>query len=183
MCLGYAMPALPRFASRATLAAAGVAMLAAPAGSDALSGACTPSRLTAAMTVVRGSAGAGQISYNVRLKNHSSGACTVSGRPVLRLLDAHGHGLPTKVVPDRPGTGTAALIRLAHGASAVALARFSPDVPGQGESGSGPCEKTAYSVRITLASPGHGSLVGKVRPATPVCEHGRIVLGLLHAAR
>ena len=182
MWLAVVMPTARRTASRASLAAVAVALLAVPAGSQAVSAACTPARLSAAMTEVRGSAGAGQISYNVRLKNHSSGSCTVSGRPALRLLDRNGHALPTHVIADHPGTGTAALITLAPRDSAIAVARFSPDVPGQGESGKGPCEKTAYHVRISVASPGHGSLTGPVRPATPVCEHGRIVLGLLHAA-
>ena len=64
------------------------------------------------------------------------------------------------------------LVTLAPGRSAAATLRFSPDVPGPGESTSGPCEQTAHTVRVTLASPGHGSLSGPISPPTAVCEHG-----------
>jgi hypothetical protein len=175
---------------RAVLVPIAVGLVAAAGGGVALpaTGAvlapapCTPAGLQASMTVIRGSAGAGQISYDVRLRNRGPRACTVSGRPGLRLLDRHGRALPTHAQPDRPGTGTAALVRLGRDRSAVAEARFSPDVPGPGEPTSGPCEPRAVAVRVTLASPGSGTVVGRVRPPTSVCEHGRIVLGLLHAA-
>jgi len=142
---------------------------------------CTRGVLRASMSVVNGSAGAGQITYSVRLRNAGQTPCTVSGRPGLRLLDRHGNRLPTHVVPDKRGTGTAALITLAPGRAASTRARFSPDVSGPGEPAAGACEHTAHRVRVTLASPGSGSLDGPVTPATPVCEHGRIVLGLLTA--
>jgi hypothetical protein len=157
-------------------------LLAGGPASTAATSACTPADLHASMNVINGSGAAGHISYGVRLRNTSSSSCVVSGRPGLRLRGKHGHNLPTHVVADHPGTGTAALITLAPHKAAVAEARFSPDVPGTGEGTTGPCERTAYSVRVTLASPGSGSLVGGVHPPTPVCEHGRIVEGLLHAA-
>jgi hypothetical protein len=164
---------------------AGGALLAlgiAGATTDAAIAPCTPTQLSASMTPLSGSAAAGQISYALRLKDVSRSSCLVSGRPGLTLLGRHGHALPTHVVADRPGTATAALITLAHGASAVANARFSPDVHGPTEQHPGRCERPAYGVRVTLASPGHGTLMGSVRPPTPVCQRGRIVLGLLHAA-
>jgi hypothetical protein len=183
MWFSCAMPSLASLPLRLALAAGALIVLAtAGATSGAALTACAPSDLTASMTVINGSPGAGSISYNVRLKNRSGGSCSVSGRPGLTLLGRHGHALPTHVVADRPGTGTAALITLAHGATAVAQARFSPDIPGSGEPAKGRCERPAYGVRVALASPGQGSLTGKVTPPTPVCEHGRIVLGLLHAA-
>ena len=38
----------------------------------------------------------------------------------------------------------------------------------------------AVKVLVTLPSPAHGELFGEVRPATRICQHGRIVLGLFH---
>lgn len=139
---------------------------------------CHPAALRAAFRIVVGSPGAGSVSYTVRLTNRSAHACTVSGRPGLRLLDKHGKKLPTSVRPDQIGTGTAALITLRPGRTAIA----SPSVPGAGEPQTGRCEPTAYRLRVTLASPGSGSLVGPIAPPTPVCEHGRITEGLLHLA-
>lgn len=142
---------------------------------------CSARGLHAAFRVVAGSSGAGSITYTVRLTNRGPRACDVSGRPGLRLLDVHRAALPTSVTPDRPGTA-AALIRLRHGRTAIALARFSPDIPGRGEPASGRCEHVARRVRVSLASPGSGSLTGAVSPPTPVCDHGRITEGLLHLA-
>lgn len=150
-------------------------------GAGAAVSACTPAHLAASMTVIDGSAGAGHISYAVRVKNAGGTACTVSGRPGLLLLGKRKHALPTHVVADHPGTGTAALVTLTSGKVARAEARFSPDIPSSGEPASGPCERKAHFVRVSLASPGSGALMGPVRPPTPVCGHGRIVLGLLHA--
>jgi hypothetical protein len=142
---------------------------------------CHPAGLRAAFRVVAGSAGAGHVSYDVRLINRGTHTCVVSGRPGLRLLGRHGKRLPTTVVPDQPGTGTAALIRLRPGRTAIAEARIGR-IAGPGEPQTGPCEPTAHRVRVTLASPGSGSLVGPVSPATAVCERGRITEGLLHLA-
>ena len=141
---------------------------------------CQAAGLRAAFRVVQGSAGAGSITYTVRLTNRGARACAVSGRPGLRLLGAGGAPLPTAVAPDRRGTGAAALIVLGHGRTAIALARFSPDIPGRGEPVRGRCEPVAHRVRVTLASPGSGSLTGAVSPPTSVCEHGAITEGLLH---
>jgi hypothetical protein len=160
----------------ACAAAAGTAQQANPAAP------CSAGGLRAAFRVVAGSAGAGGITYTVRLTNRGAHACAVSGRPGLRLLDARGAALPTAVAPDRPGTGAAALIVLRHGRTAIALARFSPDIPGRGEPVRGRCEPVARRVRVSLASPGSGSLTGAVSPPTSVCEHGRISEGLLHLA-
>jgi hypothetical protein len=155
--------------------------IAAAQAAQAATAPCHPAGLRASFRVVAGSAGAGHISYDVRLTNRGTHTCVVSGRPGLRLLDRHGKRLPTTVVPDRPGSGTAALIRLRPGRTAIAEARIGR-IAGTGEPQTGPCEPTAYRVRVTLASPGSGSLVGPVSPPTPVCEHGRITEGLLHLA-
>jgi len=120
---------------RALVAAAAAAgAFAAVAVSGAASGAagpCAPSKLAARMTVINGSAGAGNIEYRLLLRNTSRAACSVSGHPALALEGAHGASLPTHVTPIPPGV-TAALITLAPGRSASATLRFSPDVPGTG---------------------------------------------------
>src|SRR4051812_47244454 len=94
-------------------AAAGVAATASRG--TAAPAACRPSQLQAKMAAVRGSAGAGNITYRLVLRNTSAKACAVSGHPALRLRGAGGRGLPThmRVVP--PGAGAAALIALPHG--------------------------------------------------------------------
>jgi len=167
---------------RALLAGALAALAVAAAPSGAATTACRPASLRATFTLVRGSGAAGHVTYRLRLTNRGAHACVVSGRPALRLLDRRGRQLPTSQVADRPGTGTAALITIAHARAAVSDVQLSPDVPGPGEQAPGPCEPRAYRVRVTIASPGGGALVAPVRPATPVCEHGRLVVGLLHAA-
>ena len=106
----------------------------------------------------------------------------VSGYALLRLLDRAGEPLPTHVWPAHPGQLTAVRVVLQPGGYAAATARFSPDVPGPGEQVARQCERTAYHVRVT-APPGKGSLVAPVLPATPVCEHGRMVLSVLVAGR
>ena len=153
------------------LASHGVAATrAAPCGGRALAG---------RFSVVPGSAGAGSITYRLRLTNTSATACWVSGIPQLRLLGARGGALPTKVSPAFPGEGTAARIVLRHGASAKSDARFSPDVPGPGEQTQGQCEPKAYRLRVTL---GGSSVTVPVTPPTPVCEHGALSLSLFSAS-
>ena len=169
------------FIAAAGAAAAFVALATSGAASGAPA-ACAPSSLATQMTVIRGSAGAGNIEYRLLLRNTGSAACSVSGHPALRLLGAAGRALPTHVTAIPPGV-TAALIALAPGRSAAATLRFSPDVPGTGEQTTGQCEATAHRVRVTLASPGHGTLSGPILPATPVCEHGGMTETLLSAVR
>jgi hypothetical protein len=170
--------------SRHKLVSGIVASVATGLGATASSGtaapaACRPSQLHAKMAAVRGSAGAGNITYRLVLRNTSAKACAVSGHPALRLRGAGGRRLPTHTRVAPPGAGTAALIALPPGGAAAATLRFSPDVPGRGEQTTGPCEPVAHSVRVTLASPGSGSLVGPVKPPTSVCEHGTMTESLL----
>jgi hypothetical protein len=74
-----------------------------------------------------------------------------------------------------PGTLTAILVTLQPGSWATLTARFSPDVPGQGEPvTSGACEPTAFKLRV--APSGGGSVVVPISPVTPVCEHGSLQL-------
>ena len=140
-------------------------------------GACTGDQLTGTFAVVPGSAGAGQISYALTLTNSSQTSCLVSGLPSVQLLDAAGAPLPTHVSPSHPGQGTAARIVLQPGGSAVAQARFSPDVNGVGDQTNGPCQPRASTLRVTMD--GGGTVDAPIRPPTSVCEQGSLRFDLL----
>lgn len=143
----------------------------------AASSACSGAQLSGTFAEVPGSEGAGQIAYALTLTNKSAQPCFVSGLPQVQLLDVNGSALPTHVVPAQPGTATAARISIAPGASAVANARFSPDVPGQGDAGSGACQPTAHTLLVTPN--GGGTLNAPIIPPTSVCEQGRLDFQLL----
>lgn len=152
---------------------------AAPPASAA--SACVGSNLGGSFAGVPGSAGAGQISYLLTVTNTSDSACYVSGIPQLQLLDAQGGALQTSVSAAQPGTATAAKIVLQPSSSATSEARFSPDVPGQGEGHAGqPCEPVAHQVQVTAT--GGGTFVVPVKPPTSVCEHGSLRMSLYAAA-
>jgi len=55
---------------------------------------CTGAQLTGTFNVVRGSAGAGNITYKLVLKNVSTHMCTLTGLPQGRLLGKAGKELP-----------------------------------------------------------------------------------------
>jgi hypothetical protein len=165
----------------AVVAAASAALAAS--GSGSTTPACAGTALRGSFAAVAGSAGAGQISYNLRLRNRSSHACFVSGLPGLRLLGRYGNPLPTHVTPANRGALTAVRVVLAPGAYTAATARFSPDVPGPGEPVAGRmCEPKAYRARVSVPA-GRGSLVVPLVPPTPVCEHGGMVLSVLIAGK
>jgi hypothetical protein len=135
---------------------------------------CTGTQLKGTFNVVRGSAGAGNITYKLVLENVSSHLCTLTGLPQGRLLGKTGKALPTHVRAASPGMLTAILVRLAPGKTTFATARFSPDVPGTGEPTAGTnCEPTAWWFRVT--GQGGGTTKVKLAPPTPVCEHGRLL--------
>jgi hypothetical protein len=138
-------------------------------GSAASAKACTGGQLAGTFAVVRGSAGAGQIVYALTLKNTSSSACFLHGIPGGTLLGATGAALPTHV---RSGGGAAKRVVLQPGASAVAQARFSPTVAGQGDSQSGTCQPTAHTLQVTTA--GGGVTDAAIKPPTSVCEQGTL---------
>ena len=162
-----------------TLLVAAVSLPSAQGGT-AGAPACKGSNLRGAFTVVRGSGAAGSISYKLRLRNASSAACFVTGIPGLRLLARNGSSLPTHVTPKNRGALTAPMVLLPPGKAAATTARFSPDVPGPGESVMRPCEATAYKLRVTPN--GGGTVVVAVTPPTAVCSHGAMVLPALTAA-
>jgi len=162
--------------------AGAIAAFAATTVTAAATSPCVGRDLTGTFAAVPGSAGAGSISYNLRLRNRSSRTCFVSGLPVLRLVDRHGRALPTHVRPSHPGALTAVRVVVRPGGYTAATARFSPDVPGPGEGGYGPCEPRSYRARVTVP-PGGGIVVVPLVPATPVCEHGGMTLSVLIAGR
>jgi uncharacterized protein DUF4232 len=155
----------------AAVVAAAAAGSSAVARSDA---ACTGAQLTGTFNAVRGSAGAGNITYKLVLKNVSTHMCTLTGLPQGRLLGKTGKALPTHVRAASPEMLTAILVRLAPGKTTFATARFSPDVPGTGEPTVGTrCEPTAWWFRV--ADQGGGTTKVKLGPPTPVCEHGQLL--------
>ena len=165
---------MTRHAGRYRIAvAAGVLATAAaiivPSTSALVLPGCKASQLAASMSVIKGSAGAGNIGYKLALKNHG-GACNLGNHPVLKLLKGNGAKLPTHVT----WSGAAGLVTIGSGHSATARLRFSPDIPGRGEPGKGPCEPTAHYIGVILSALGHGNLAGAVKPPTSVCEHGAI---------
>jgi hypothetical protein len=131
---------------------------------------CAGSQLAGRFAVILGSAGAGNISYKLTLKNTSATSCTVTGLPRGQLLGKTKKKLPTHIRAAHPGQLTAILVTLVPGDSTYATARFSPDVPGPGEQVKGPCEPKAYWFRVN--APRGGTTTVKVSPPTAVCEHG-----------
>jgi len=140
---------------------------------------CAGDDLSGTFAVIQGSAGAGNISYLLRLANKGTLPCFLSGLPDAQLVDAQGVDLPTNVQPSHRGADTPVRVMLAPGRAAVAEARFSPDVPGGGEQGDAPCEKKAATMRVTS---GGSSVDVPVDPPTPVCEQGTLSFDFFSAA-
>jgi len=130
---------------------------------------CLGTDVDGTFTVVPGSAGAGQISYLLTLKNTSQNRCYVQGLPEATLLGATGSPLPTRV----SGEGTSGQrVVLEPGASAVATARLSPDVAGPGDSQGGDCQPQAHTLEVTQN--GGGPTEVPIRPPTSVCQQGSL---------
>ena len=166
---------------RALLASAVLAVLAASGASASrvMTPPCPGSSLSGSFRVVPGSAGAGNIVYALRLRNTSHATCFVTGIPGLLLIGKDGKHLPTEALPAHPGQLTAVMVPLAPGKTAMATARFSPDVPGRGDQTKGPCDPTAYKLRVR---PAGGGLVVPIQPPTPVCSQGHMSFSVLTAA-
>jgi hypothetical protein len=130
--------------------------------------ACTGGQLSGTFKEAPGGGGAGQIEYILTLTNTSGAKCTINGLPVAVLLDSSGTPLPTHVT----GTNISPLVALAPGNSATATARFSPDVPGKGDSQTGTCQPKAYTLRVTPS--GGGTVDAPIKPPTSVCERGTL---------
>ena len=138
--------------------------------STASASACSASELSGSFDEVQGSAGAGQITYRLTVKNTGSSPCSVQGIPSVLLLGTSGAALPTSPSAE-PGQGSGTNVVLQPGDSAGADARFSPDVNGTGDNQQGKCQPTATVLRVTI---GGGSLDAPVQPPTSVCERGSL---------
>ena len=126
---------------------------------------CTGAELRATFDVVPGSAGAGNIVYALKITNTTSNPCEliIVG---FQLLTSSGAFNPTNVTPPPPAS-------LGANESLGYHARFSPDVPGPGETTPGACEPTSATLRIDVGS---GSVDAPISPATAVCEKGTMSL-------
>jgi hypothetical protein len=156
-----------------TLLVFAAAVAASTASATSAVAFCGGSQLGGSFSVIRGSAGAGNIGYRLVLRNVSTMHCNLTGLPQGRLLGKAGRPLPTHVTAAFPGALTAILVRLTPGQKAYATARFSPDVPGVGEPAAGKkCEPTSWFFRV--AGPGGGTTKVKMAPPTSVCEHGQL---------
>jgi hypothetical protein len=131
---------------------------------------CLGTDVTGTFAVVPGSAGAGQISYLLTLKNTSSSRCYVRGLPRATLLGASGSALPTRVA--QGSDAARRRVVLEPGAAAVAAARLSPDVPGPGDSQGGFCQPVAHTLEVTPN--GGGPTEAPIEPPTSVCEQGTL---------
>ena len=151
---------------------------ATPTTTSAAAG-CLASALAGAFAGIPGSAGAGQISYRLRLTNQGDSACSLTGVPSAQLLAQNGSKLPTNIEPARPSDTNAAPVVLSPGDAAIADARFSPDVPGTGDVQGPQCEPKAYTLRVTVGS---GEVDAPITPATPVCERGSLFFSSYAAA-
>lgn len=152
----------------ATVAVIGAALAVTSASGSVPS--CVAARVTVKMSVIKGSFGAGNVSYRLTLKNRGPGSCIISTYPALKLLRANGKGLPTKIIR----TQKAKTNLIPAGETAKATLRFSPDIPGKGEPARGACEPKAAKIRMTLSST--SSAVGPIAPATSVCQHGTMTM-------
>jgi len=131
---------------------------------------CQGTDVAGTFVVVPGSAGAGQISYVLTLKNTSQSRCALQGVPKATLLGASGSPLPTHVTGSSNIRGR--LVALEPGASAVATARFSPDVAGPGDSQGSACQPDAHTLEVT--PDGGGPTEVPIRPPTSVCQQGSL---------
>ena len=89
--------------------------LVATAGAAHTVGRCRGAQLAGTFAVVPGSAGAGNITYALRLKNISASACSVTGLPQGTLLGRARKALPTRVRAAFPGALSAILVTLPAG--------------------------------------------------------------------
>ncbi len=137
---------------------------------------CTVENLKGSFTVLPGSASAGHIEARVVLTNSSSSVCRTFGYVGMQLLDANGAPVPTNVVRQ---PGTVQTISLSPGQSASAVAQFSPDIAGQGDSTTGACQPPAQSTEIT--PPNDTRFFVVQGPGQSVCERGTIDLRPLQA--
>jgi len=111
--------------------------------------------------------------YALRLHNGGKQACLLAGLPRLRLLGVGGRTLPTKVVADPRYKARPFVLK--PGGTATAQARFSPDVPGKGESTLKACEPIGpHGARVRARRE-------RRRPGVPTDARVRARAAQLHA--
>ena len=142
------------------------AVTASPAGSTTAHPRCHTRDLAGALQ--RGSPGAGQRYAVLVLRNRSRRTCFVFGYVGMLLVNRHGGPVPTRVIRDR---ARGRRVTLAPGARASSLLHWTV-VPSSGEPASGPCEPTAYRLRVT--PPDETTYLQLRWRLGPVCDRGRI---------
>ena len=158
-------------ASLAVVAAAAFAACGASAGGQPTS--CTGAQLAGAFKVVPGSAGAGNIVYELTLKNTSTKTCTVTGLPQGQLLGKHDGALPTHI---------RAAFRPAHRDARHGSRRAGRPTRRRGSRPTCPGSASRRSARASRrrtrsgsSRAGGGTTNGEAQlPPTPVCEHGTL---------
>jgi hypothetical protein len=135
--------------------------------------ACTHDQLAGTFAEVSGGAAAGQIEYVLTLKDTSGSGCWLAATPPnVKLLDASGSPLPTREVLGQDVTQSTPPATLEPGTVATEAVRFSPDVPGPGDSQAGPCQPKAHTLEVVAT--GGGTVSVPIRPPTSVCERGTL---------
>jgi len=143
-----------------------VPIVASSSGGDG----CQAAQLNATFSEDPGGAGAGHVVYILRLRNISSGTCSVSGLVGMQLAGPDGDR-PTQVV-SAGDPSNATEVTLGPGGFASTSVRFVPSIPGPGEGS--PCQPTSDRVRVVVPPARDGSVLAPVTPPTSVCLHGRL---------
>lgn len=130
---------------------------------------CTAAGMRGTFSEIPGTHSAGHVEARVVLTNTATTPCATGGYVGMQLLGSGGAHLPTNVVRE-PGTVTQIL--LAPGQSASAVAQYSPDIAGQGDSTGTSCQPVAVNTQVTPPNDTH-QLVAP-GPGSPVCESGTI---------
>lgn len=153
---------------------AGTIASSSPSSAPTHSGgsACTTAEMpSGTWRVVPASEGAGHVAADIAFKNVSGHTCTVSGFPGVSLLASNDHPLPTNVL--RNSAVAVTTIKVAPGAWVHAEMRYSPNVPGPGEPGTGQCEPMTVHALAQLPGDSAWAPVTLDHPTT-VCEKGEL---------
>lgn len=149
-----------------------------PPATTAVASRCDAASLSGSFAVILGSQGAGNVAARLVLTNHTASPCTTGGYVGLQLVGSNGASLPTNV-QRAAGVAPGANFVLGPGASASMSARFSPDVPGPGDSQTGACQPSAAATLVIAPNGMHQFQVPG--PASPVCERGTLSITPLQA--
>lgn len=150
-------------------AVAVVLVFGAATASSAPSGACSAGTLRGTFAAIPNSMGLGNISYRLRIQNRSSSACSFPRQPAAQLYGFRHRRTPTHAAFQ----GVQGSIVLPAGRTLVSDARFSPDVPSQGEPLRKACERVSHWLRV-------GPVTVPVKPPTRVCGFGAMLFSPLH---